>query len=523
MGISSFPIPSSGIPSGNTAARPGNPVIGDTYYNGEKEALEIYNGTDWVFSSAPAGIPTIAVTDVGTSAAYGSAQGAVTFTEGALGGKPESFTVSSSTGGYSATTSGTTTTITVGNNGSWTFSATAFNVFGVSATSPSVTQTLTTVPQAPTIGTATASTSANEITVAWTLGNNGGKNLSAITITPYLSGTTAETSRTAVTTSSTSYTFTEGQLTAGSSYTFKVKATNANGVGLESSATSSATMPNIIQVDYVIVGGGGAGGTLANFNSNSHRCGGGGAGELRSSYGAIGGNGSLGAPLGIVPSTSYAVTIGAAESNTNFGGNNGITGGAGGPGGNASPGADGGYPGGGGASVSNPNGVYSPGNASTYTFAGGSAQPPGNNNTGGGGGGGSASVGGSAAVNVGDANYGGGNGGNGRTIDITGSNVVYAAGGGGGAGGTGGTNAGSGGGLNNAPTAGSANSGSGGGGGHARNQALAGGAGGSGVVILRYPNTKTITVGAGLTSNTNTVGNNKVTKINAGTGNVSWA
>ncbi len=31
-----------GIPSGNTANRPGSPVIGDTYYNGELEIIEIY-------------------------------------------------------------------------------------------------------------------------------------------------------------------------------------------------------------------------------------------------------------------------------------------------------------------------------------------------------------------------------------------------------------------------------------------------------------------------------------------------
>ena len=47
--------------------------------------------------------------------------------------------------------------------------------------------------------------------------------------------------------------------------------------------------------------------------------------------------------------------------------------------------------------------------------------------------------------------------------------------------------------------------------------------GGSGVVILRYPNTKTITIGAGLTGTTATDGSFKVTSITAGTGNVSWA
>ena len=51
----------------------------------------------------------------------------------------------------------------------------------------------------------------------------------------------------------------------------------------------------------------------------------------------------------------------------------------------------------------------------------------------------------------------------------------------------------------------------------------AGTSGGSGVVILKYPSTKTISVGAGLTSTTDTEGSNKITTFTAGTGNVSWA
>jgi hypothetical protein len=40
---------------------------------------------------------------------------------------------------------------------------------------------------------------------------------------------------------------------------------------------------------------------------------------------------------------------------------------------------------------------------------------------------------------------------------------------------------------------------------------------------LRYSSEFTITIGAGLTGSTATVGANKVTTITAGTGNVSWA
>jgi hypothetical protein len=70
------------------------------------------------------------------------------------------------------------------------------------------------------------------------------------------------------------------------------------------------------------------------------------------------------------------------------------------------------------------------------------------------------------------------------------------------------------------PTSGATNTGSGGGGSGGNNTS---GAGGSGIVILRYPAAYTITIGAGLTGSTATVGTNKVTTITAGTGNVSWA
>jgi hypothetical protein len=42
-------------------------------------------------------------------------------------------------------------------------------------------------------------------------------------------------------------------------------------------------------------------------------------------------------------------------------------------------------------------------------------------------------------------------------------------------------------------------------------------------VILRYGPTYTITIGAGLTGTTATVGSDRVTTITAGTGNVSWS
>jgi hypothetical protein len=47
--------------------------------------------------------------------------------------------------------------------------------------------------------------------------------------------------------------------------------------------------------------------------------------------------------------------------------------------------------------------------------------------------------------------------------------------------------------------------------------------GGSGVVILKYPDTYTISVGAGLTSSTATSGGFSVTTFTAGTDDISFS
>jgi hypothetical protein len=87
----------------------------------------------------------------------------------------------------------------------------------------------------------------------------------------------------------------------------------------------------------------------------------------------------------------------------------------------------------------------------------------------------------------------------------------------GGAGGAGGGGAGS----ATAAVAGTANTGGGGGG---KANGGNGAAGGSGVVILRYPDTVTITIGAGLTGSESAAsGGYKRATITAGTGNVSFA
>jgi hypothetical protein len=541
MTISQFPLPEGGIPTGNTAGRPANPVIGDVYYNGEKGILEIFDGSEFIACSAPAASPTISVADVGTSVAYGSAQGSVTITPGTVGGTANSYIISSSTGGYSATTSGTTVTITVGNNGSWTFSGTGANSFGESAPGPAVTQTLTTVPQAPTIGTATTSGVTSDVTVTWTLNSTGGKNLSSITITPYLNGTTAQTATTAATTSSTSATIVG--LTQGSSYTFKVKATNANGTGLESSASNSITVPSFVVVDYLVVAGGGAGGC--------HNAAGGGAGGLRSTVTASGGSpGTVETALALLKSTNYTVTVGGGGSGgVDVRGNDGSnsvfstitsTGGGGGGFQGTQAGRSGGS-GGGGASGSGGGGAATANQGFPGGTASGSAQ------NGGSGGGGAAAAGTNMTSSAGRP------GGAGRQINIDGSNLYYAGGGGGSGydnsggdggigGGGGGGNANAGGGVAgtgggsainsggngtraNSDQGGAGGANTGGGGGATNRPNNSGGAGGSGIVTLRWLTSgNTITVGAGLTADaTGTDGSYSYKRFTAGSGNVSFS
>jgi hypothetical protein len=70
--------------------------------------------------------------------------------------------------------------------------------------------------------------------------------------------------------------------------------------------------------------------------------------------------------------------------------------------------------------------------------------------------------------------------------------------------------------------AGAANTGDGGGVDRGGSLPRPGRAGGSGIVVLRYPSAQTITIGAGLTGSTTTSGSDSITTITQGTGNVSW-
>ena len=95
---------------------------------------------------------------------------------------------------------------------------------------------------------------------------------------------------------------------------------------------------------------------------------------------------------------------------------------------------------------------------------------------------------------------------------MTGSAVTYAAGG------IGGNNVSS----PSSPADGATNTGNGGGacGGNTGNR---GGNGGSGIFVLKFADSFTITIGAGLTSSSSTAGGYTTVIFTAGTGTISWA
>lgn len=235
------------------------------------------------------------------------------------------------------------------------------------------------------------------------------------------------------------------------------------------------------EIEYLVIAGGG-GGSLSNAETGG---GAGGAGGYRCSVSGenSGGGGSAETPLTLGPG-SYTVTVGAggadraSGSNSVFSSVTSLGGGRGGGFGQGGP-ASGGS-GGGAAFSAAPAGSGTAGQG----YAGG-----GNTTGGAGGGGGAGGVGAGAS-----SESTGGNGGVGVSSSINGSATFRAGGGGGGTtdyyGGTpdpgdGGNGGGGNGSYTGNGSPGTANTG-GGGGGPRGNGSSVGGAGGSGIVIIRY-------------------------------------
>ena len=269
--------------------------------------------------------------------------------------------------------------------------------------------------------------------------------------------------------------------TSGTS-TFTVIASDGlNSVSRQFSITINAPAVNI---DYLVVAGGGGGG----LGNGGYREGGGGGGAGGVASGTL--TRTLGATYlitagsaGLGRTSAQGLGQGGDGGNSTFGAFTVSGGGGGGlQDGNGRPGGSGG--GAGCQGSSGGSGITGQG------FPGGAGYIGSHASAGGGGGHGSAGQNGLSGQSTGGA------GGSGLTTAITGTSFVYAAGGGGGGhtngGAAGGVGAGRGGGQGSGqpPTAASANTGSGGGGGNDLGGTNNGKDGGSGVVVIAYPNTK---------------------------------
>lgn len=480
---------------------------GTDYYYRVAATNSLSTSGNYVFTAAALSVPiAIPVTPTTLSATGGNAQAVISWAQ-------VTSTLAAPVSGYRIYSSGTsggvytlavtvtpstavTTTHTGLTNGStYFYQIETYGTAGTSARSaffPAAGVTPSTVPTAPTIGSASGGTS-GVVTVTFTANGNGGLPVTSFTVTSSSGRTNSGGTSPIVVTEIT-----------GGTYTYTVKATNANGQSAASAASNSVVSSFATPtIDYLVVGGGGggatggggAGGYLtgtgfaigASFSVSVGGGGGGGAGGTGGANGGNGGNSTL--------SSITAIGGGGAAS-----GGNGNSGGSGGGAGWAYPGPT--YGGGGSQGGAGGNALcYSNGNSA---------------NGRGGGGGGAGGAGGQGGNDY------PGTGGAGAYSTMSGGGAYYAGGGGGGGviywsyGGTGG--GGQGGSRNGSPTAGAGNTGGGGGGGGE----YAGASGGSGIVILRYPSTyPALSSISGLGYSTSVSGGYRIYIFTSGSGTVT--
>ena len=203
-----------------------------------------YDGTEWgtlSFTEKRPDAPTI-----GTATADYS-QATVSFTAPSNNGGSviTSYTATSSPGNITGTLtqsgSGTITVTGLTNGTIYTFTVTATNAIGASLPSAASNSVVTTVPDAPTVGTASAASNSVAIVPFTAPSSNGGSAITSYTATSSPGGITGTLSQAG------SGSITVTGLTNATNYTFTVTATNAIGTSLPSSASNSITTPSFYQ------------------------------------------------------------------------------------------------------------------------------------------------------------------------------------------------------------------------------------------------------------------------------------
>jgi hypothetical protein len=188
----------------------------------------------------PNQVTGLTATDFGTSRAYNNGRIDLSWTAPANNGATISgYFIERSTNGssYSTLVANTASGATTYSDTSLTssqvyyYKVSAINAAGTGDASTAASATATTVPQAPTIGTAADGGTGTTATVTYTAGATGGAAVSTFTATSSpgsLTGTGASP-------------ITVSGLTTGTAYTFTLTATNANGTSTASAASNSIT------------------------------------------------------------------------------------------------------------------------------------------------------------------------------------------------------------------------------------------------------------------------------------------
>jgi len=223
----------SGTPTTNTAS-PYSYTIRATDAGGN------YVDRAFVVQQLAPDAPTIGTgTDIGTSRSYNNGAVSVTFTPALTGPAATSYTVTAYAGGSPTafSTTGASSPLTVAglaSNTSYTFVVKATNFAGGDSlnSSQSSSVTATTVPQAPTIGTATT-TGPQSASVTFTANGTGGKAISNYDITSSPSNLNYTGASSPISATS---------LPLGQNYTFTARAYNANGWSTSSAESNSVNM-----------------------------------------------------------------------------------------------------------------------------------------------------------------------------------------------------------------------------------------------------------------------------------------
>ena len=206
----------------------------------------------------------VTASNVGTNRAYNDGAITISWTAPTTGNTPIGYKVYNGAS-LLATVAYGTNSITVGgllSNTSYTLTVKSYDAYAECAGVNANAVTVTTVPQAPTIGTATNTGSGRPYnngaaTITYTAGADGGSSVTTFTATASAGGYTATgTSPITVT-----------GLQSNTAYTFTVTATNANGTSTASSASNSITAttvpntPGAPSVSTVAIGGSAAQGS----------------------------------------------------------------------------------------------------------------------------------------------------------------------------------------------------------------------------------------------------------------------